>query len=292
MEAAAAPSYSLVPEHWLGPGEQDKIPQLLEYRPAVFFTCLLDFRDVRAELVDSTDQIYSTWLPATELAVDWSQTACEDLTHEILESQPRPGIRSARLPIGLDQARLDEIESDLINHLVRHERRLVYFNPNFRIYSRLNETRQDFVIRGREEGNLRIQPALTELAHQTKLLLEQLRESPLPRGLGDEKLEQLQSERRRILLMAGTRLSDAIINSRLPFTRELFQVEVAAGGPPELSTMESDLSRIEREAYEHLNRLVAAHGRQAEECIEYEVRLQPNNVRVQRRGLLWIPALA
>ncbi|MBI4470981.1 MAG: hypothetical protein HY650_16835 [Acidobacteria bacterium] len=278
------------PEYWLGPAGQEKLPELLKYRPAVFFSCLLDFRDVRAELVDSMDHICAAWLPADDLAVDWTEPACRNLQDDMLETAPRAGILPDPGPVDLSTDRLYGIEEDLVRHLVRTAYRAIYFNLNFRLYSRLHESRHDFLQRLREEANLRGQQSLKELARQVKLKLGQVREGALPRGLREEKLEYLQQESRRITSLVESRLSEAIFNSRLPASHDLFHVETSIEPPPELKALETDLNRIEREAYDRLRRLIQDSRQEAEEISEYQVRIQPNNVHILRRGLLWIPA--
>ncbi len=288
--AAASPSSSLT-EYWLGLREQYEIPEFLEYRPAVVFECLLDFRDVRAELVDRAEQLYSTWLPEADLAVDWSKPACSDLSPEMLESQPRPGIRPSRRLVRIDPAYLERIENDLIDHLTRCERKRVLFNPNFRAYSRMSESDADFLNRLWEEGNSNLQAELKELTHSLQLQLEQLRESQLPKGLSDEKTQQLRSAKRRAIAQMGNRLNEIIWAKQLPTLGELFHAGTTQPVSAEIHPLEDELRRLEEETFERIRQLSSSYKSRVVECYDYFVGLHPNNIQIIRRGILWVPTL-
>jgi hypothetical protein len=53
--------------------------------------------------------------------------------------------------------------------------------------------------------------------------------------------------------------------------------------------LREDLARLEQEAADSLNELYTRYLEMVRAYDEFEVRIQPANVRVLRRGLLWVP---
>jgi hypothetical protein len=279
---------------WLAPApaERAEQPPGLEYRPAVFFQCLLEFRDVRAEVIHSEERIYTAWLPNSDdddLAVDWSKPAVGDLDPNHWEESPPPSISSSRQTLKLDGKRMNAVEADLIDHLVHHEELLLYYNPYSKLYSKLGESRDELLARVREETSNRLEPELRELARRLQRQLDQVRQSPLPNDLPEPLLEELDAIRRHMISAVESRMDSLIMGhsetqpDRLPSNR----VEVHA--PDEIREVREELNRIEAEILNDFNALLSDYTTKVSDCEEYRIKLQPTNIKVIRRALVWVP---
>jgi len=269
------------------------------YRPALLFECLLEFRDLRAEIVHSEDRRYTTWLPRDEAAADWSVSAVGELTPEQIRTTPQPGIRPYEGVVALTDARLAEFENDLIEHLVRSERVILHHNPNLRLYSRLNESQEAFLERALEEVRARLQPTLRELMREFQLQLEQLRQKPLSDDVPEELRSGLEVQRRRMISRVEARLNRVVLDHpigavlRGESAEGVLDVspEGEKGGevPDELQPLAQELERLYETAAARAGALLREALEQARECEPYAVALHPHGIRILRRALLWVP---
>jgi len=291
-------STSGLAELWLGVEESllRDASVTWRYRPALLFECLLEFRDPRAELVHSEDRTYTTWLPRDEAAADWSVSVVDDFAPERVRTAPQPEVHPYEGVVALTEARLEEIENDLIAHLVRSERLTLYYNPNLRLYSRWNESREEFLERVLEAVRERLHPALRELMREFQLQLEQLRQKPLPMDVPDELRMGLEVLRRRMISRVEARLQRTVLDHPLGAAfrsveaeGELSEASATVEAPEELQPLAQELERLYEAAAARAQTLLREALEQARECEPYPVALHPNGVRVMRRALLWVP---
>src|SRR5262249_3598688 len=118
---------------------------------------------------------------------------------------------------------------------------------------------------------------------------EQIREAQNRRGLGAEgvSLERLQLTNVR-LFESENRLASifSTLAGTVFGTTETRRGEVFEQGDAELR---DDLERVEREASEALRALYDDYLALANEYDAFEMGLQPDNVQMNRSGLLWVP---
>lgn len=283
-----------LPELWLAPATpgQPELPHLFHYQPALMFECLLQYRDVRAELIHSNEAIYTAWLPESdeELAIDWSVPAVTAISHDRLESSPREVIRPYGKPLHLTPQQMDQAQSDLIDYLVGQETLRLFYNPYLKWYSKLGEEREEFFQRVFDEMRTRLQPQLKELARRLQLQVEQLREQPLPEDLPAEMAEELDGVRRQLISALESKM-DALIMSGADPAQPSLQMEHDTPIPHEIQGVKQELDQIEQEIFDDLHALLTEHLTRARECEEYEIRLQPTDIKILRRALLWIPVM-
>lgn len=298
MSGMSKASTSGLAELWLGVEESLLRDALViwRYRPALLFECLLEFRDPRAELVHSEDRRYTTWLPRDEAAADWSVSAVDEFTPERVRMAPQPGVHPYEGIVALTEARLEEIENDLIAHLVRSERLVLYYNPNLRLYSRWNESREEFLERVVEEVRERLHPTLKELLREFQLQLEQLRQKPLPRDVPEELRAGLDVLRRRMISRVEAQLQRTVLDHPLGTAlrsveaeEDLSEASTAVEAPEELQPLAQELERLYEAAAARAQTLLREALERARECEPYAVALHPNGIRIVRRALLWVP---
>jgi hypothetical protein len=296
----ASPTSGLV-ELWVGLEEAVLADASItwRYRPALLFECLLEFRDPRAEIVHSEDRRYTTWLPRDDAAADWSVSAVGELAPEHVRTTPQPEVRPYGEAVTLTDARVAEIEDDFIAHVVRTERVSVYYNPNLRLYSRWNESREEFLERATEEARLRLQPTLRELMREFQFQLEQLRQKPLPPDIPEELRSGVEVQRRRMISRLEARLHRVLLDHpssaalRGDSTEELSETpsegDIPQGIADELHPLAQELERLYAVAAARAQALLREAFEKARECEPYTIALHPSGIRILRRALLWVP---
>ena len=288
-------------QFWYALGPDDDRERMV-YRPAVFIDCLVNYRSLKAGVTHSEEHVHTAWLPSTGIAVDWELVAVEQVETPRLAAAPDPDVEMpASLP-ELSGDRFDEIETDLVDTLVRSKRLVLWRNPLFEIFSDLDESKEDFLDRTAEVALQSIEPELKRLKQVFELQLEQVRERHINKrgdvafdgGMtsaadGQAEIERiLQSrtefvevEKRVASLFTG--LAGFVL--QMPFARPVSE-EPVTGAAIELR---EDLARLEQEASDSLNELYTRYLEMVRSYDEFEVRIQPSNVRVLRRALLWVP---
>ena len=281
-----------IQEFWHHPGEGQERSRLA-YRPAMLLECSINFRSLRAGLNHSEERSYSAWLPEADLAIDWDQPAVEFATLSQLATRPDPQIAVYDGNYQTTRGDFDQYEAELINKLVRGERLRVFFNPVFGLFSAPDDRLEDFLPRIAEAALSRVEPELKRLRNRFEMQLEQVREAQGLRGARTEeisfesfiahKLHLFESEH-RLADMFST-LAGAVFGTAEP--KPL--LEVVHWQDAELR---EDLDRIEQEASEALRALYGEYLALANEYDIFEIGLQPDNIQVARRLLLWVPVAA
>ena len=278
-----------VSEAWLTPGDASETSATL-FRPAVFIECTVNFRSLRAGLNHSEERSYSAWLPEGDLAIDWDSPAGEfdGLGRLALHPDPAIGYRPGNYLA--TESGFEQCVGELIEKLVRSERLTVFFNPVFGLFSAPGDPLEGFLSRVADAALGRIEPELKRLRNRFELQLEQVREAQATKGQDAEslnlesfisnKLHFFESENR----LAGmfSTLAGAVFGSSEPRSRE----EKYRADEEELR---EDLERVEQEASEALRALYDEYLALANEYDIFEIGLQPDNIQVVRRILLWVP---
>lgn len=277
-------------EYWYHPDASEAGSAELYYRPAVLIEFSVNFRSLRAGLNHSEERSYTTWLPEGDLAIDWDQPAVIVDGGSQLTTQPAPDIEAPRKRYFPTKAEIAQYEAELIDKLVRGERLAVFFNPVFGLFSPPGDALEDFLPRVAEAALGRIEPELRQLRSIYELRLEQIREAHSARGAHAEdlsfervishKLHFFESENRLAAMfstMAGT-----VFGSTGPRSNaEPYRADEAE--------LREDLAFVEQEASDALRALYDEYLSLANEYDIFEIGLQPDNIQVIRRALLWVP---
>jgi hypothetical protein len=281
-----------IPQAWLHTEQPDSIPNAL-YRPAVLIECSVNFRSLRAGLNHSEEQSYTAWLPSGELAIDWDSPAVE--TGDLLRIAQSPD-DSIGYVDGDYQFRLsafEQYQAELIDKLVRHQRLKVFLNPVFGLFSSPGDAIEDFLSRIAESALARVEPELKKLRGRFELQLEQVREAQALRGARAEGITAEAFISRKLHFFASeNRLADmfsTLAGSVFGSTESKLEEE---NYKPDEAELREDLERIEQEASEALRSLYDEYLKLANEYDVFEIGLQPNNIQVLRRVLLWVPTPA
>jgi hypothetical protein len=279
-----------VNEFWFRPGEEMNDAGALAYRPALLVECSINFRSLRAGLNHSEERSYTAWIPESDLAIDWDSPAAEinERSQLTIGADSRIGYWQGNYET--DKQDFDQYEAELIDMLARKERLRIFFNPVFGLFSAPEDPLEDFLARVAEAALGRVEPELKQLRNRFELHLEQVREAQAAKGARAEnlsldsvlsrKLRFFESEN-RLADMFST-LAGAVFGATEPRPHE----ESYEASETELR---EDLDRVEQEASEALRALYGEYLTLANEYDVFEIGLQPDNVQIIRRILLWVP---
>ena len=279
-----------VSEFWLRAEDAESESSERVWRPAVLIECSINFRSLRAGLNHSEERSYTAWLPEGNLAIDWDLPAITLNSMPQLASMPTLNIRYYPGDYLILKADIEQYESELINKLVRNERLQVFFNPVFGLFSGPEDPLEQFLARVAEAALSRVEPEMKHLRNRFELQLEQVREAHTAKGAHAEelnlesfishKLHLFESEN-RLAAMFST-LAGAVFGTTEPRPEaDIYQADEAE--------LREDLDRIEQEASEALRTLYEEYLKLANEYDVFQIGLQPDNVQVIRRSILWIP---
>lgn len=250
----------------------------------------VNFRSLRAGLNHSEEQSHTAWVPQRDLAVDWDSSAVAITQPGQVSQVPAPGIEYATGEYQITRADLDQYQAELIDKLVRSARLRIFFNPVFGLYSAPGLPLEHFLPQVAEAALSRVEPELKRLRIRFELQLEQVREAQALKGAPTEDINPESFISRRLHFFASeSRLADmfSTLAGSVFGTQESRTEE--SDFKPEEAELREDLHRIEQDASEALRHLYDEYLALANEYDVFEIGLQPVNIQVARRMLLWVP---
>lgn len=282
-----------IDEFWFRPDTSEFEAGTLLYRPAMLIECAVNFRSLRAGLNHSEERSYAAWIPESELAIDWDSPAAQFNERSQLTIMPDSKIGYWKGKYQTTKADFEMYETELVDKLVRNERLQLFFNPVFGLFSAPGDAVTDFLARVAEAALGRVEPELKNLRNRFELQLEQVREAQAAKGMRAEafNLESFISHKLH-LFESENRLADmfsTLAGAVFGATEPRLQSEPVEWEEAELR---EDLYRVEQEASLALRALYAEYLTLANEYDVFEIGVQPNNIQVTRRMLLWVPAQA
>ena len=278
-----------VTEYWLYREPVPEEPANVFYKPAFLIECTINFRSLRAGLNHSEERNYVTWLPKAELAIDW-----DHLVHPFneplkLQLSPEPHIGYWYRDYATTENELQQYEAGLIENLTRKERLKIFFNPVFGLFSAPEDELKDFLSRVAEAALTRVEPELKRLRNKSELQFEQIREKHAAQSMDSDELNEAIILRNRRLFESENRLAEMF--STLAGNVFRSDKPKTSAAPFNLvdEELREDLARVEQDAGEALRNLYNEYRQLANEYDLFEIGLQPDNIQVIRRILLWIP---
>jgi hypothetical protein len=280
-----------VDEYWFRPNETPQ-PELVVYRPAALIECKINFRSLRAGLNHSEEHNYTAWLPESDRPIDWdSPAACLD--EGSLVPDAGAGLSYEQGDYSTTNVDFELYVSELIDKLVRTERLRIFFNPVFGLFSDPGDELDDFLARVAEAALGRAEPEMKRLRNRFELQLEQVREAQSAKGFRAENLNLDSFISHKLhFFESENRLADMFSTLAGSVFGTTDAREHTKDFPPEEAELHEDLARIEQEASRVLKALYAEYLTLANEYDIFEIGLQPDNIQVSRRMLLWVPTIS
>lgn len=277
-----------VAEFWFQPDDQNSTT--ISYRPASFIECKVNFRSLRAGLNHSEERSYTAWIPEGNLAIDWDQPAADTPRGAVLNLPPRADAFYRRGNYLTTKEDLKQYQDELINKLVRNTRLRIFFNPVFGLFSAPEDNADEFLAVVAEAALTRVEPELRRLRSKFELQLEQIREAHSAAGMVAEDLSIEGLISQKLYLFESENRLAAMFSTLAGSVFGTTKLKPAAEAPQwEAAELLEDLDRLEQEARESLRDLYKEYRALASEYDIFEIGLQPNNIQVTRRALLWVP---
>ncbi|HXG64948.1 MAG TPA: hypothetical protein VNO70_07555 [Blastocatellia bacterium] len=262
----------------------------LAYRPAALIELRVNFRSLRAGLNHSEERSYTAWIPQRDMAIDWGTPAVIINDTSQLTVQPDPAIPHMQGEYATSAHHFRQYEAELVDVLARSERLKVYHNPVFGLFSAPEDPLEHFLARVAEAALSRIEPELKRLRSRFELQLEQIREAHLQREPreGDARFARIITNKLH-LFKSENRLAEMFSS----LAGSVFDAEEARARrteyPLDEVELREELDRVEQEADAALQSLYDEYRALASEYDIFEIGLQPDNIQVTRRMLLWVP---
>jgi hypothetical protein len=278
-----------ITEYWMRPSAPNLEIGRQHYKPAILVECSINFRSLRAGLNHSEERNYTTWLAESDLAIDWDLPATSPHVQLKLQLQGEPDIDYVSGNYQTTANDLEQYETQLINGLIRKERLRIYFNPVFGLFSAPEDELQDFLSRVAEAALRRVEPELIQLRRKFELQIEQIREAHSDKEVDPDELSDTLITRNMRFFESENRLAEmfsTLAGSVFGTTKPRRETESFGLLDDELR---EDLERVEQEASNALRALYDEYLLLANEYDPFEIGLQPDNIQVVRRALLWIP---
>ncbi len=288
MLTSSPPSLS-VPQYWLAP-----VPDAAGgYRPAWLIECRLKFHSLRARLKHADERRFLAWVPRGEGSPDWEAPPLDPagLTDAQLWKAPPRELPHRLQGYLLDDDALARHADELAAWLARREKLRLWFNKQFDAFSEVGEARESFIGRLAESAADAIEGELAALTARVNLKLLQVQAAAERKGLGktlpEAKLNEILNDRRQEFFSSATRLEALFSSSeRLIVTAEDNQPLTRVIGDPDLR---ETLLHIEMDVRRQLNDLCTRCLEAASACDPFEVGLQPSQIAILRKGVLWLP---
>ncbi len=292
MQAAKPLTFKEAPEYWLQLPDSETPAGPFLYQPAILIECRVNFRSLRAGLNHSEERSYTTWIPEADLAMDWDTPAVSPERELKFQATPDLTIGYVAKTYEVTDKELAQYEAELIDKLARTEKLRLYFNPVFGLFSAPEDELEEFLSRLAEAALRRVEPELKRLRNKFELQVEQIRERHSAIEVSAEEISDTLITRHRWFFESENRLAQlfstlagAVFSAAKPkpVTGPLTLVD---------TELREDLVRIEEEAGEALKKLYEEYVALASEYDAFEIGLQPDNIKIIRQTIFWVPVAA
>jgi hypothetical protein len=290
MNIQSSPKLS-IPQYWLK--SDSDASDFTAYRPAFFVECSFKFHNLRAHIKHTEDRRYITWVPRGEGSPNWDHNPVPTIEDGGIWTGPQFEIPHLQEGFELGQTLFESHLESLVEDLSRTEKLRLWFNQNFDEFSNPGETRQKFIERLSDRAAGSIEDDLAQLISHVNLKLAQVRQSEERKGrklqLPEAKLNSVITGRRNELLTSQGRLEHLFQSGERLVVTDDDKIESFAALDPENRELHETLERIEQETRRKLNDLCTGCIQQVSECDEFVIGLQPQQIKVTRSGILWVP---
>lgn len=202
------------------------------------------------------------------------------------------------LPVDFDEAHeLKATEKALSAHLYRTLTATRYVNEKVKLYSKPEETREEFLERCREEASDLADQAVVKLRDKLEKQMSGLEKKLLKKRDDLERLALTEKGRKlRGLWDAGKMILGMFTKTRKSFGSVLNSSRMAMEADTRTRQAETELERLEQELRELQENIESQteviekeHADLAEMIEERGVRLDKSDINVERFEILWIP---
>jgi hypothetical protein len=287
-----------------GLGELGRAPDFVasprRYEPGIYAAAALRYDERKAGL-DVRERAERLLFPLDAERWDWSASRPVELGAAVVPEPPGPG-EAAPLPAGLlARGALAALKRAFVEHLLVSATREIYHAPALNLYSRFDESREQFRSRLAEENEGRRDAEVAALREkyagklatlQRRAEKERADVAASDAAYAGRKREEVVSGAESVfgflLGRKGTRaISQASRQRRMTETARLRadrERDEAAAAAAAVEALETELAREVAD--------IAGRWPDAPEIRTFEIPLERDDVRVETFGILWIPVAA
>ncbi len=265
------------------------------FRPALYARLALRFDEDRVGFVLDHAE-HRVWFPLGERLPD------EPLAVPLQDADelpaPPPGARYEPLPAWLDEgAELEALRTRIVDDVYRSETRGMFAHPALKLYGRPGETREQFEARCRKALVARVHEQVGKLEGRYDKKVDQLETRIRGKERTLEELEgTLRSRRTEEVVNVGETVLGMFFGRKKRLTSAVSKRRQTMRSRERLERTEDEIADLQAQAVELQDELAdeIATLQAREEALlgeieEREVRLEKNDIRVERFGVLWVP---
>ena len=265
------------------------------YRPALYADLELRFDEERVGfLLDH--QEHRLWFPLEDRLPE--AALCYPLQDGDLRGEPEPGARFEPLPSWMDEAdELKELKRRITDDVYRTETRGMFVHKALKLYGRGGEPRPQFEARCHQAIIDRLHDKIATLKDRYETKVDRIEKKIRD---AERKASELEGALRSRKTEEAVNIGEAVFSL---FSGRKRSVSAVVSKHRQTSTAEARLERTEEtiadlrfeavELYEQLSEeikdLEAREERLMDDIEERPVRLERNDIRVLKFGVVWVP---
>jgi hypothetical protein len=257
------------------------------YLPHLYLEARVDFADVRSGLHETCNVSRVMQIPNLDPADAWTEDMLVHVDPADIQSVPPSNVTLGKSPDWFSADSVPAVETQFLALLLRSFRVKIYRNFDVNVYSRLNESLEDFKSRCIEMLNDSFRGELDRLREQFDRLLEQARE----RHLTTHEWAAFDSSRviaqqRGEFRTAAERITSLFMDTELNLVPQEFSRGFANCSRTEL---QQSLASVELDAQYAIAKLMAAYQQKVSNIDEYIIHPNLRDIHLVRSCLLWMP---
>ena len=263
----------------------------VEYFPYVYIEAVIDFNDVRTGYRGAVKLARALKAFNSHAFPGWSEEIIHDANiGRIRATRPRAS-RLRSLPDFIDAEFIDVVKNRYLEHLTRTWKKTLYRNSGLNIYSGAGESREEFIVRCKEQffAQMREELGRTRVIFNRKQ--EQLKEKYL--GIGEAELPESapvtpETNDRDIYSRYAERIAALFLNAAFSTVHD----DADVPRMEKSSELEERLIALTADAHRKISSLCESYENKAELVDEYILRPNLKNIHCERSCILWMPLKA
>jgi len=259
----------------------------VEYFPCVYIEAIIDFNDIRTGYKGAEKLARALTIYKNHAVAGWAEEIIHDANVDRIHETAPKAARLGTLPEFVDVEFIENVKKRYIEYLTRTWKKLFYRNSELNIYSGANESREDFLIRCREQLLGQMREELNNLRVVSNRMQEQLKEKYL--GISEAEMPEsipltLETNDRDIYSRYAERIAALFLNA----SSQVADVETAVPRMEKNSEIEERLITLTADARHKITQLREQYEKKAARIDEYILRPNLKNIHCERSGILWI----
>ena len=258
----------------------------VEYFPCVYIEADIAFNDIRTGYRGAVKLARALKIYESHAFPGWSEEIIHDATIDrIQETQPRAA-RLRQPPQFMDAEFIDSVKKRYIEYLTRTWKKSLYYNSELNIYSGAGESREEFIVRCREQFSGQVREELNQTRVIFNRMQEQLKEKYL--GIGETELSESvsitpEATDKDIFSRYAERIATLFLNA----TSGAVAAEAGVQRMDKKSELEERFISLTAEARRKIALIHDSYEKKTGLVDEYILRPNLKNIQCERSGILW-----